>query len=214
MNEICLLCSQDIDHQVSIFNYFFQKDLLCGNCRKQLEVFHQYVVKRGVKILALYLYNDFVENMLFQFKEGRDVALKHTFLYLYKKEIKDKFRHYTIVYMPSFKKKNEERGFFALEEMLEEIELPKISVFEKKKTYKQSLQPYEKRNKVKEVLTLKKGYSLPKTPLLLFDDMLTSGNTLLHAYSLIQEHPYDIQACVCCIHPLFVETCDVFSFKK
>lgn len=214
MNEYCVYCFEDISLDKSLFSYLLQKDVLCGRCRSQMQCIKKEMVFEGIPIYAFYLYNTHIESMLFQFKEGRDIALKECFLFLFRKEIYDKFREYTIVYMPSSESKNKERGFFPLEVMLEGVPLPKLHVFEKKKTYKQSLQSFSKRKNVQQIIQRKKDVVLPTTKLLLVDDVVTSGNTLLAAYTLLQGHPYEIRACVISVHPLFVENCDSFLFKK
>ena len=55
---------------------------------------------------------------------------------------------------------------------------------------------------------------LPKTRLLLVDDVVTSGNTLLCAYDLLQEHRYKIEALALCANPRFVESCEKKDLKR
>ncbi|NBK97115.1 MAG: ComF family protein [Erysipelotrichia bacterium] len=188
--------------------YFQKEDIICGECKRKLHVLNRWYEWENHKIKALYLYNDFMESLLFQFKEGRDVALKKVFFKAFIKEIFDNFKDYTIVYMPSSKKKCEERGFFPLALMLEELSLTKLTVFKKNKEMKQSMQSYENRKNIAKVIDFEDNVSIPQSKLLLVDDVCTSGNTLKCAFNLLKEHTYEVEALVLSIHPRFVESCD------
>ena len=61
--------------------------------------------------------------MIFQFKEGRDIALRPVFFHEVMQELNDKFRQYAIVLMPSSKEKMLERGFLPVREMLKACKL-------------------------------------------------------------------------------------------
>lgn len=61
---------------------------------------------------------------------------------------------------------------------------------------------------------MKPNIVLPKTRLLLVDDVVTSGNTLLCAYDLLQKHRYKIEALALCANPRFVESCEKKRFEK
>ena len=65
-------------------------------------------------------------------------------------------------------------------------------------------------NKIK----MKPDIVLPKTRLLLVDDVVTSGNTLLCAYDLLQKHRYKIEALALCANPRFVESCEKKDLKR
>ena len=61
----CRLCMQDITKGQTIFDYLKQDTLLCGDCRKQLEVLNQKTKIQKMPLHMIYLYNDFLENMIF-----------------------------------------------------------------------------------------------------------------------------------------------------
>lgn len=61
---------------------------------------------------------------------------------------------------------------------------------------------------------MKPNIVLPKIRLLLVDDVVTSGNTLLCAYDLLQEHRYKIEALALCANPRFVESCEKKDLKR
>lgn len=168
----------------------------------------------GIKLHIAYVYNDFLENMIFQYKEGLDTALRDVFFHDIMKKINAKFRHYTIVLLPSSEEKTIERGFHPVKDMLHACRLKTIEPFYKTCNHKQSLQSFENRRNISQVIKMKPDIVLPKTRLLLVDDVVTSGNTLLCAYDLLQEHRYKIEALALCANPRFVESCEKKDLKR
>lgn len=152
----------------------------------------------------LYEYNDFLENLLYQYKEGGDVALRDMFFYEERDMLKRQYKGYTMVLMPSSSAKNQERGFYALAEMTAQIALPQCSLFYKSENRKQSALSYEKRQMIHEVMHLREDAQIPKGKLLLVDDVCTSGATLACAYRLLQPYAKQIAALVLCANPLFL----------
>lgn len=204
----CLICFQDVYQQTSLRNYFKEEDIICGECRAKLVKLNQWYSWQNHSIKALYTYNDFMESLLFQFKEGRDVALQRIFFKDFEKEIFDSFKEYTIIYMPSSNAKCKERGFFPLALMLQEIPLDKRMLFKKSRNMKQSSQSLKKRADIHNVIKFIDNVEIPQGKLLLVDDVCTSGNTLKCAFNLLKEHKYEVKALVLSIHQRFVESCD------
>ena len=97
--------------------------------------------------------------------------------------------------------------------MLKGIGLPFVEPFYKCKDHKQSLQSFENRHFIDQVIKRKDAFLLPEAPLLIIDDVCTSGSTLACAYSLLQMHTYKIEALVLSAHPRFVESCDKKRLK-
>lgn len=204
----CLYCFQDIQKELSFFDWIRQDTLLCGTCKRKLHKLMVYKQFETFSIYILYLYNDYFESMIYQLKENKDIALKDVFLYDLRQDIFDKFRHHTVIVMPSSQEKIKERGFHHLVEMFTIVGLPILDPFEKLYNWKQSLQSFENRRYIEKVIRLKKNIMLPNTPLLLVDDVCTSGSTLKCAYNLLQQHKYSVEALTVSAHPLFVEFCD------
>lgn len=205
---------EDIAKKLSVFHYIKQDQLLCEQCYMQLKRIQLHTTWNRIPFTVLYEYNDFLENMLFQYKEGHDVALQDIFFHDDIQEINRKFRHYTIVIMPSSQEKFEERGFVPMKQMLAKCSIQVIEPFYKSENYKQSLQSFKNRERIKEVLHVKPGFKLPKTKLLLMDDVCTSGSTLKCAYQLLSQHTYKIEVLVLSANRLFVESCGEKDLKK
>lgn len=212
--KYCRLCMQNLTKQQTIFDFIQQDQMLCTPCRQQLKRIDIHVIWKGIPLHILYEYNDFLENMIFQYKEGHDTALQDVFFYEDINKLYDRFRHYAIVIMPSSEEKIEERGFMPVKAMLSRCRLPIIEPFYKSENHKQSLQSFENRALIRNVIHLKPGFRLPAKKLLLVDDVCTSGSTLECAYHLLEKHTYKIEAVVLSAHPLFVESCDEKGLKK
>ena len=202
----CLICFEDVYTKTSLLQYFQKEDSICGKCASHFVRCSETLHLPNMPLEACYLYNDFLESLFFQFKEGRDVALKEVFLRNEVQRIEKKYRDFTIVYMPSSKQKQKERNFFALQLLFERVHLPKVVLFEKKSDVKQSMQSWENRKNIKNQIQLIKGIAIVQSKLLLVDDVCTSGSTLNSARALLVDHPYEICALVISVHSHFLET--------
>lgn len=202
--EVCPICFCELDQGLTFCEYFFSDDVICGKCRHQM-IENKYVYHyENLEIHAFYIYDEFMENLLFQFKESRDIALKDIFLWKKKEKINDIFRHHKMVIMPSNEDKTEKRGFHALREMLSCCQVEIVDCLYKDQNYKQSRQKAKSRCKIQEVMKLKKQI---EESFYLFDDVLTTGNTLKTAADLLGKGEKVI-AYVLAIHPCFVEMCE------
>ncbi|MFV0381477.1 MAG: ComF family protein [Breznakia sp.] len=202
----CLVCFSHILDDIDIFTYFQAEDVLCGRCRALFK--EGYTIQlQQLEIEGLYEYNEDIENLLYTYKEGHDIALATIFLELKKTYIKRKYRKYRIVFAPSSVEKQKERGFATLKEIFQEVALPKQEVFVKINNRKQSLQPYHKREKIQHAIAYT-GVPIKSEYVLLVDDVCTSGNTLLAMYRQLKKEGYIVKALVLAIHP------SLLVFKK
>ena len=204
-NVSCLYCFQNIHTHEDIFHYILHTSLLCGDCLKQLEEYKRVICIDELTIYVWYIYNTFLEGMIFQFKEGHDIALRNVFFYDAIPYLQHHYKNYTIVVLPSSKEKMIERSFLPVKEMLKGCKLEIIEPFYKSCNYKQSLQHFSQREHIQDIMKRNPDVVLPQTPLLLVDDVCTSGNSLLCAYKLLKPHPYPIQAFVLSAHPMFLQ---------
>lgn len=212
--QYCQLCMEDITKNISLPHFIKQDQMLCETCLSQIKELRLETRWNNTLLTILYEYNDFLENMIFQYKEGHDVALQDVFFHDVIQEINRKFRHYTIVIMPSSTEKLEERGFVPVKQMLSQCKLPVIEPFYKSEDYKQSLQSFHNRAHINQVIHMKHSFVLPSTKLLLVDDVCTSGSTINCAYQLLSKHTHRIEAMVLSATHLFVESCDEKGLKR
>lgn len=197
----CRWCMEDITKHQSIYDFLKQDAVLCSDCKRQLQVIDSYYWFDKLPLYVAYAYNEFMEGMLYQYKEGHDVALAEVFFYDILTKLQVRYRKYTIVLLPSSEEKQQERGFHPVREMLKQCKLPCIEPFDKENAYRQVNKPMQHGSAISQVIKLKSNTKLPQTRLLLVDDVTVSGNTLQWAYQQLQGHTYRIEALVLSAHP-------------
>ena len=212
--KVCPVCFSSRSAHQTPENWFWNRDCLCGNCRALFVPAECTFCLGGLSVYALYHYEENIENLLYQYKENRDVALADIFFCLYAAKIARKYRGYTLAGMPSSRDKTVERGFHHLERMLEAVALPYVDLFEKDDGYKQSLKNGMERMEISSHMRLKKDAVIPDTPLLLVDDVCTTGSTLKHAYQLLEKHTMDMEALVLSVHEkCLIDPCAVKTLR-
>lgn len=199
-DKICPVCFSSRSTDQTLGNWFWNRDILCGGCRLYFIPANGFFELGELRVFALYQYEEQIENLLYQYKENRDAALADIFFWLNAKQITRRYRGYTMIGMPSSADKIAERGFHHLKRMLEVVQLPYADLFEKDTAYKQSLKSGAERKEIKFHMRLRKDAVIPNTPLLLVDDVCTTGATLKHAYKLLEKHTMDMEALVLSAH--------------
>jgi len=203
--NLCKICFKHLDEGCTLKEYLFEDDVICGYCRHQFIKNEKIYHYKNLRIHAFYIYDDYLENLLFQYKEGRDIALHNIFLWKNKEKLNDIFRHHSCIIMPSHEDKIKERGFHHIKEMLSITNIKIEDCFIKTKNHKQSLQRSKNREKIIDIIQLK---TKPKNNYYFFDDVITTGNTLLSAYEKLGLKDEIIDVYALSIHPHFVELCD------
>ena len=198
--NICPVCFAEKSRNQTLENWFWNRDILCGSCRSLFIPAEGFFSLGELRVFALYHYEEQIENLLYQYKENRDVALADSFFWLHAHQITRRYRGYTMVGMPSSADKTAERGFHHLKRMLEVVRLPYADLFEKDNAYKQSLKNGAERFEIASHMRLKKDAVIPDTPLLLIDDVCTTGATLKQAYRLLEKHTMVMEALVLSVH--------------
>ena len=145
----------------------------------------------------LYHYNDFFKSLLFQYKGLYDHALKDAFLCLYIDELKKQYHDYIVVVAPSSEKDNEVRGFAPTQSIASCFSSHVFNGLYKKERYKQSDLSYAERKDVNQKIGIRDGNMLEGQKVLIFDDVVTSGSTLLTCLSLtLANHPKTVELLV------------------
>jgi competence protein ComFC len=152
------------------------------------------VLLAGLRVKALYQYNDFYHRLIVQYKEYGDEALCDVVVYPFIKKLQKRYRGYTAVGVPSSLSKYNERGFSHVELMFRKLALDYREVFYKDE-FIQKQQSYRTRKEISKHISLERELNL-KGPILLVDDLVTTGATLLACYSLLRELGYEVEALV------------------
>lgn len=185
-----------------LIQMFVNTDVICDVCRSQMCVAGTTFLLEDMPCESLYVYDGIVKEMLIQYKELMDEALFPLFLYPYLSYIRKKYRGYTLVIAPSSLSALEKRGFSHVDKMFGVLGMDMVSIFEKDEFEQKHKSLYQRQEIEKHVHLTKE---LPNTPLLLVDDVCTTGSTLLAMYHQIHNHKYPVKALVCCCHAKYVE---------
>ena len=154
---------------------------------------HIKFIRDGLKIECFYEYNSLFKDLLLQYKECYDEALKDIFLYKIKDYIKIKYRGYKILYVPSSKNKIEERGFDHLKEIFSSLNFKEVSGLKMKEELNQMGKSFLER-KAMENNYIYEGEMLDKV--LIVDDVYTTGSSLMGVYKTISPYTKEVKALV------------------
>ena len=191
----CLLCHKRIG-QDDLRELLMNEDILCSNCRKEWERINHSFTFHGVKGYALWKYNNAFATSLLQYKERHDEALQDIFFYLDKKRLHRMYKGYTLVPMPSTKKRLEERGFSHLQKMYACLDLPYLELLELKEEYDQKGKNILDRQKMVNNIILKNNVQVP-SKILLVDDTFTTGSTMFGAMNALAKSKKSVQILTC-----------------
>lgn len=182
--QTCLWCLEPKDDYYSLSELLVGSHPLCMNCRRSLSYKPKWFKVGDLWVYGLFEYDESFSRLLIQYKELGDIVLKSVFRYYLLMEGKFLFKRWYLI--PSTKEKEAIRGFSHLKELVLfrscEV-LVKISG-EQKKLGK------EARSKVHFGLV-----SDTLLPGILFDDVCTTGSSLLEAKRILGD-------CVKCAYVL------------
>lgn len=159
--------------------------LLCRSCYQHIEWHHRIERWQGIPIESLFDYGPVFQKMIYQFKSNLDVELGPVFLNQHNRYLKLKYFQYTFVLAPTHENDLIQRGFHPLVEIFKSVGLPLLILFEKNRPYRQSEQQGADRRGIQQVITLKKGISMPQR-ICLVDDVMTTGETLKAMIGLLK----------------------------
>lgn len=189
----CLICHKELNQQQDLF-HLVNNSSLCLSCIRKFKIINSDIRIQGYHVKVLYEYNDFFRQLLFQYKALDDYALKDCFIESFQ-ELKMTYKNYIIVVIPSSQKDNKRRGFCPNVEIVKTFSQHIFTGLYKKEDYKQTKQ--KDRSQVKKILSIKEGNLLYKKNVLVFDDVITSSNTLQAAFQQVEKyHPKQIKALV------------------
>ncbi|MBO6047895.1 MAG: hypothetical protein J6P61_09160 [Erysipelotrichaceae bacterium] len=181
----CLVCHEPLNKRISLL-HLITPQYLCLKCLKQLEIVHSLYEFHGYKLWILYDYNDFFRGLLFQYKGLYDYELRVVFLHQFRSWLIDHYHDFVIAPVPSDDHDNRIRGFMPNAEIIKAAGGQLFTGLYKRYPYKQSSQDYFNRREIHDVIGIKDVHLLYHKKVLLFDDVVTSGHTLMTCLSLIE----------------------------
>lgn len=178
-DSCCLSCFKKIKEDVPR-EILERKVFLCDDCISQVKTKLAITKINGVFVLFLGEYDGIMKKWLMDFKEYGDIELSKCFLYLYLPLIHLLFPDYIFVPCPSSFSRNEKRGFVHLEEMLKAYSLPYVLALDKiSEEENKTLSASGRGNIASSIRLNSNGESLKNRKVVIFDDVMTSGNTFL-----------------------------------
>jgi competence protein ComFC len=199
----CLICHKNLESEISV-RRFFEAYPVCLECLSQFDRRDVTIDLEGLFVRILYYYNEFFKSLLFQYKGQYDYALKDAFLVNDVKDLKRVTREMVVAVAPSEESANAKRLFAPNVEIVKSFSHHIFKGLYKKCAYKQSDHDFGSRKEVREVIGIKHGEALRGKDVLLFDDVITSGETLKTCAKLINDyHPSSLRALVLSSHAFF-----------
>ena len=175
----CLMCFKSLFEDVCIKSLIFPNKYLCDHCKGKLKEINQIEYVLGVKVKYLYEYNQFMKDMIYQYKGCYDIVLKDVFLHKHKSKIKKEFKNYFVIFPPSNLKEDKKRGFNHIEEIVKGLKLKSDYMFYKEKEVKQTSLKYVARQQIENIIKIKKDKCIDRNKkYLIVDDIVTTKATL------------------------------------
>lgn len=137
---------------------------------------------------SLFIYNETMKEMIAQWKYRGDYILGYAFQEPFKKAFADVFNEkedFVIVPIPLSKERLLERGFNQAKMLADFLPGEKLELLERTASEKQAKKTRQERLRMENPFVLKKG---TKQPVILVDDIYTTGMTLRHASRLLREN--------------------------
>lgn len=171
----CLICHDSILVGLSLFA-LITNDQICRKCRSDLKINIKMTKFHGHQLITLYKY-ELGRKLLIRYKDYLDTALSPIFLSPFNILSNFIFKGYSLVLIPSSESMRKRRGFDHLDLMLQAIRLKQFKILAKA----DSLQRFSKDRQVKFRLL----NDQPLKKVIIFDDVITSGNSIKAALDLL-----------------------------
>ena len=189
----CLWCHRSIRYEGSFREMFQISDVLCSRCRAMMKYRPGVFRKEDLRFEGMYVYEGQVREMLLQYKENCDEALFSVFLYPYVKQLRRKYRRYTVVPVPSSQEMIHQRGFQHVSRMFSLLDLPIDNLLVKTGNIEQKSSVH--RERIGEYFRLTERQLDSRTPVLLVDDIVTTGSSMTACLHLLRQK-YDHVRCL------------------
>lgn len=178
-NDECLICESSLLLGLDLYHLLID-DVICYQCRNKLNGQLKYSKFNGYTLFSFYEYSSEISRLLIRYKDLLDKPLAEIFLKEYMWLINHFFKKYQVVIIPSSKTLLERRSFNHLELILANCNLKIVDCLKKA----DSIQRFSKDNRQVSFEFKYQPKSLDK--IIIFDDVMTSGNSMLEAIRLLE----------------------------
>ena len=209
----CLICGRSIRETGSLYEMIETDDVICRHCRESLERRHHEMIIDGMKVESLYEYAGNIRDLMLQYKEYGDEALFPLFLWPDIKRLKRKYRGFVMVPLPSSDAALAKRGFVPAREIFSLLDLEAADILYKRTDTDQKDRKYRERGGIREVIAARETDRIHGRKVLLVDDIITSGQTLLAGRDLLAAQAREIRALTICCSRRFLKPWEKLLIK-
>ncbi len=185
VTPFCKCCFRDIS-AFTEGSLFEPNNILCDKCFHEMNPTFMKFKLGSFQAYSCYHYNEKLKEMIYCLKGCYDIELANVFLVNQKRIFSIMFRSYYLVPAPSFKTKDELRGFNHVEEIFRGIGKGYIHAISKKDDVKQADLNFKERQKIDEHLYLNEGAGIRGKKILFVDDLITTGATAKACCNLLK----------------------------
>jgi len=184
--NLCKVCFKEI--KIDSFNLFLSDAYLCSNCLNEMNpIFKEFFIEK-IKALTIFEYNEKIKGLIYQYKGCFDYELKDIFLSFIKNYLRNRYKKFFLLPIPSSKKRNEERGFNAVIEIFKTLNLSNLeNILFKQNDELQHLKNYKERVKETKMFYIENKEILKDKNILIVDDICTTGTSLKNAIHLVKQ---------------------------
>lgn len=184
--SFCKCCFQEIKGE-SFHSLIYQKQYICIKCFYESNpLFHRFKIGK-YHSLAIYEYDNFIKEKLYQLKGCKDIELAPIFLDYFRLYLKLKYHGYFVIGGPYHEDDLNERGFD------QNTEIFKIAGFKvhhpilKKYRFKQSDLHKAERAEIYDKLEFVGHEDLKNKKVLIVDDVYTTGSTIKAMIKMLEK---------------------------
>ena len=179
--KICLKRHDDVD-----FLNMIKPIHICKKCFNEMNpLLRSFKLARNIKCFYIYQYNQKIKEMIYMLKGLGDIEMANCFLYHYFGYLKLKYWGFAVIFAPSWREDDEQRGFNHVQEIFKNLKLEKLPILYKTEKVKQSDRNKEERALIGKSLGIK-DVDLTGKKVLIVDDVYTTGSTIKACIELVK----------------------------
>lgn len=207
--QYCALCFEKLSLKGNFIRNEVFKDACCSMCRESLHRQPQRTEFCGINVYSEYIYQEDIRLAILRYKESRDKYLARIFLHPYWSYY---FRKHYVVLVPSTQSSFERRGFDHIELLALHSGFKDVHhIFENKGKEQQALKKEHDRKNVRGEIKLKNHDDIKGRKILILDDIITSGNTILACAELLKPHVFSIDVLTIARSPQLKGDCKLLN---